>query len=667
MSIRAYVRAIAMCGAFVGAAAGASAMSCGGGLLPNEALAGAAGSPPLGMFQSVSYDPGVSSRGRLLGGGASLLVDYRYGKDIDGKPYIDIDLENKASTAANFTLYFSTAQVNLAPGQTYSLSGRVLASAFRSPVMLGLGFQFYKPDGSYLSEMVPSSGGYQPWTDAPQDLTAGHVGGAPDPGTGGVPGKALPRLSLYNLPVDARLRLRLSCITLKAEAAPPDVRVLPLKKPLGDVRPGQVLPLTVNLASRPVDKVQQPSKLNLRNVKGESWAFDGRRPLALSHWGPMREEWALRIPKHMPVGRYDLEYELPGLGVRAKLGSVRIGQQAGMWIGMTFHRYPGSSEKSLGPLSLRYQFARSLAGEHGEWWLGPDEYDWKGLTRWADFHAAPGERKLLITFSGSPRWASARPREPSAMGLPGYAAPPAEKYRGAYQRMVKETVSRFKDRILATECWNEPNSSDFFSGTQTELADLCKAVHDATKAVDERIQVICPQADDPTHLDFVYGARTSEGQPIHRYCDMVGAHIYNHLGRDAEGRSYTQQSLEDAMAVMASMSRKYGIVKPIAITEFGINSCVARPTRDHPLTFGRMGSDVASEAMYQSLVMLRSESVQLVSLYSFDTLNNDPECRPGGSFARTTTVDKSGRQVVDPVMVKRLSEAVEDLGRSGGQ
>ncbi len=355
------------------------------------------------------------------------------------------------------------------------------------------------------------------------------------------------------------------------------------------------------------------------------------------------------------------------LSPAAEAKPQRAAGQKGMLIGASFHRYPGASERLFGPVRLRYQFARSLAadGMSGmEWWRGEDDYRWRDVDAWSAFHARDG-RQLLVVFSGSPRWASASPDQPSAMDLPGYAAPPARRYWPAYGRMVRDTVKRLKGRLAGVECWNEPNLVGGFTGTQTELADLCKLVADNARAVDAKVPVICPQAESPMGLGFVYGARTSQGVPIHQYCDYVGAHLYGPLGRDAHGEPLSSQPIDDAMEVMRRMGERFGVPKDklLAITEYGVSGCNTRGSRAHPLPFGHMPSREAGDALYQSIAALHAHGVSMLALYSYDHGDSSPRCRPGGSFIRSMKLDAEGRQRPDDEVIDRINQAVKDFGR----
>lgn len=642
----------------------ASVLPVGVNLIPNAALQGVPGQAPREMFHGISYDPSVARRGSPLEREGELRVDYAYSRDQAGKGVMDITLVNQAWKAANYTLNLSTRRFNLVAGQRVSMGALVSAQGVREPVMLTLGWQFYRLNGSYLSDVAPAKAMYRPHLGAEQRLTSEVVGGAPDGMTGEVPASVFPRLAVYNLPPGGQLKIRLSDVRMVAQADAATLSVLPLARPMADVAPGKVLAVTVPLDVKPTSGKHVP-RLVLRSDKREQALTHGR-PLNLSQWGRVQDVWRVRLPMDVPAGTYQVGYEVPSLKLKASLGAVVVRPGAGMWVGQAIHRYPGSSEKLLGPFQGDYDFVRSLASDEAhrmQWWLGPDEYDWRGLTRWAHHHAKDGQRRLVFTFSGSPRWASASPNQYAAMGVPGNAAPPAKQYRAAYERMVLATVERFKTRILASECWNEPNSTDFFTGTPTELADLCKSVHRATKAVDPKIPVICPQADDPSHLDWVYSAKTSAGEPIHQFCDMVGAHVYNRLGWDEQGRDFAKQRLADVLEEMWLMSRKYGIEhKPLAVTEFGINSCVLKPTSDYPVVFGKMPSEVAAEALYQSAAVFREMGVSMMAFYSYDHPNNNPECRPGGSFIRMTKVDWLGSMTIDSVVAKRVADAVFDFG-----
>lgn len=624
---------------------------------------GEAGQPPKGMFHSLSYD---ASTGRMLHPERVLEVNYKYGISLEGRPYVEVDLFNHADQSANYSLNLSSSPVPVISGEVYTLSLRLSSTVLRSPVVMNTGFQLYKKNGQYISEFVDDAGEYEGSLGGAQDVTSELVGASADRANGEQPDSALPRISVYNIPTHKAVRFRVSGIRL-TRLPVGDVSLHSWSSIPAKVMRNQKLPLVVTLKgkSRKVSDEAVISRLVLRGAGDPI-------PLGTDHTQKnidghlVRDVWNEVLPFDLPVGTYDLWYELPRQSIKRKLGDIKVvSEGAGMLIGYSFHRYPGISEKYLGGIKVKYHFARSLASDllYGvQWWVGPDDYDWTGLTRWAKFHSPHGERTLLMTFSGTPKWASSAPLERSAMGLLGYAAPPDRIYRSAYRRMVQATVERLRGRMLAVECWNEPNSPDFFTGTQKDLADLCKDVYVSSKLVDPSVPVICPQADDPSNLDFVYGAKTSEGESIFKYCDLVGSHIYNKLSFDAAGADYSQGRLSDGLRVIREMGLKYGIKKPIAITEFGVSSCVAKPTKKHPYRFGDMSSMLAGDALYRSLAEMRAFGVELVALYSYDLNPDNPKCLPGGSFIRMTEQGDGSRVRVNEEVVRRMNEAFIDFG-----
>ena len=130
----------------------------------------------------------------------------------------------------------------------------------------------------------------------------------------------------------------------------------------------------------------------------------------------------------------------------------------GFMIGQHFHR-------PVGTVIHKYQFARTHDNEATsegamKWWTGPDTYNFSALDQFRDFHKSNGA-KILITFYGTPRFASARPDEPNRPypSMTGSLAEPRDL--NMYGRMVQATVNRYKNDIYAVECWNEPFADQY--------------------------------------------------------------------------------------------------------------------------------------------------------------------------------------------------------------
>lgn len=607
---------------------------------------------------SVSYDPPLVS-------GAGLQVVADKAMDAQGRAVYSVSLINQAAHTANFVLPLGAA-VSVVDGTVYRLDARVELTGGVRPMQVGIGYQLLRADGGYVADWAPASGQYALAAGATQSVSAAYLGGDANALKGVAVAKALPRLVVFNIPAGRTVSLSMKALTQEQRVVAGKVELAAWSSMPQSVAPGSVLPLDVQLRMAPGGQVYS-SMLSLQSG-AKVYRQTQQVEAASGRWSAVQDGWNWPVPSDAPEGAYAVVYEVPALGIKQTLGTVSVAPVgAGMAIGFGVHRYPGSSETTLGPMQGTHQFVRSLAHDKlylTQWWLGPDHYDWTALDEWADFHAKDGRRRLLLTFSGSPRWASASPDQPSAMGAMGNAAPPKPMFRDAYARMVSQTVARLKGRLLAVECWNEPDVPSFFSGTQTDLADLCAAVSVQAKAQDAEVKVICPQPTDPVALDWVYSSKTRSGVPIHQFCDWVGSHVYNRLGQDPKGYDYVRDAgVDQVMDSIRLINQRHGMDKPIAVTEFGVSSCEVRPAEWHPTAFGAMPSAQAAEALYQSIRAFRQKGAVALGLYSYDHGPTDPSCVPGGSFVRATMIGSDSKQRLDSVVLGRVTQAVRDFGQ----
>ena len=516
-----------------------------------------------------------------------------------------------------------------------------------------------------------------------------------------------PRLGLYDIPARSHRRLRVRLVSLFETAPPSAIKVMPLRHSTPEVAPGKVLKLTVPLELRPMPEQLVPA-VSLVDAAGRTLRRFVKRvpgdgpPLGVgaTTWGAAIDPWQLRMPSDLPHGRYSLRYELlsidaqgqavravpliPGDGVTAhadnvyEIGHLQVAASAGLLVGQHFHRIPGSSED--GELLVPHHFVRSLNNDKVgavQWWTGQktlceahtpgrcadkSDEDWRAFDVWAARHAQAGEKRVLLTFSGSPTWASARPHEASPYcDACGFSAEPAARYMAAYQQMVAHTVARYRDRLMGVECWNEPyfddtgapRPSSYFSGSPTALADVCKAIYVATRSVDPSIPVFCPQAPSPEGMANVLLAKTSQGEPIHRFCDVIGAHAYNHVGADTLGRDYGPARIADAVRTMRETARRLKIDKPLAITEWGIDKAFVLAT-PRSGTFAAMGSKERGEMICQTLATLQELGVEWIGLYSYDS---DLE----GLWQGVDPVTRRPRY--DTVQAEEMAAALRDFGR----
>src|SRR4051794_12226272 len=101
---------------------------------------------------------------------------------------------------------------------------------------------------------------------------------------------------------------------------------------------------------------------------------------------------------------------------------------------------------------------------------------------------------VLMTLWATPKWAGA---------ATSTAPDPA-----AYAKAATWVAAHFKGRVAAWEVWNEPNLTDFYSGTPTQYAALLKAAYPAFKAGDPNAPVVLggPSYNDVDWLSKVYAA-----------------------------------------------------------------------------------------------------------------------------------------------------------------
>jgi len=632
-------------------------------LWPTASAAGAGldAQPYIGL--EVNYSDGVK---RAPDTGQALQVQYQTRRISHDEGEVAGTVENRSSATGFVVMYLNRSALSLSRGEHVTLQATARIQASHRDVQLAVGYHLMSERGQYLTESVPASAQAITGMDGEQVLRADFAPAIDQP----APGKdevrlVLPRINIYNIPPGARVQFSVRWTPARVTRQPAQASGSVTSWGGGPkvARPGSTFRFGIEGTGASKAGADRRSTLTL--VRHAQVVRQWQQPAsAWSKNGPVREGWALPLDRDLPPGDYDVVWELDG-HPKSRLGTLKVTNDAGMQIGNAFHRYPGPNETLIGPLLVDYQFARSLASDlmyATQWWQGPDQYDWKGVDRWARFHAQKGQRRLLVVFSGSPTWASSAPREPSGMGIPGNAAPPEKSLWPAYGRMVQSTVKRLQGQLMGVECWNEPDLGKFFTGSSTELADLCALVHHHTKMVDPSIPVICPQPSNVNALKLIYSARTSQGRPLHEFCDYVGAHMYGALGDDAQGLPYDQLGITAVVAEMRRAAAAHGITKPMAVTEFGLSVCQPRPTDHHPTPFNRMSEQAAGEALYQSLVSLHAEGVALVGLYSYDEGNDDPHCRPGGSYVRTMNVDDLGRQRPAKPVIDRINQAIKELG-----
>ena len=130
--------------------------------------------------------------------------------------------------------------------------------------------------------------------------------------------------------------------------------------------------------------------------------------------------------------------------------------------------------------------------------------------------------EILMTLGQSPTWASARPAEtfPKTYNT-GSAAEPANIED--WKNYVRTVATRYKGRIRYYEIWNEPNLSNFYSGTVDQMVTLAREAYTILKEVDRTVKVVSPSVTGAFGIPWLEQYFIKGGA---NYTDIIGYHFY---------------------------------------------------------------------------------------------------------------------------------------------
>jgi hypothetical protein len=185
------------------------------------------------------------------------------------------------------------------------------------------------------------------------------------------------------------------------------------------------------------------------------------------------------------------------------------------------------------------------------------QWDFSLLDRYVDF-AGEYDVELLLPLAYSPRWASARPDEPSGHGKPGRAAEP--RNLADWRNYVRRVAERYRGRVRYYEIWNEPNTRTLYTGSIKKLVELTRIARETLHAVDPAIRVVSPSFvfydRGVERLDEFLAAGGGD------YVDVIGFHFYV-VGR-------TPEALVPLVQAVRAVMVRHGVdAKPLWNTESG--------------------------------------------------------------------------------------------------
>jgi Glycosyl hydrolases family 39 len=245
-----------------------------------------------------------------------------------------------------------------------------------------------------------------------------------------------------------------------------------------------------------------------------------------------------------------------------------------------------------------------------------DRIDWRRnphaqrLEFLSKFVISRGRRaELIMTLALTPHWAGRKSAAAACTSSPfgaGTCMPPEDL--NTWREFVRTLVSRYKDRILVWEIWNEADVPMHWSGSVQDLVALTRAASEEIRKQQPNAVVIGPNVTG-IGLRMLHNFLMAGGG---QYVDAVSVHTY--LSR-APGQSGT------AVRNLREILKNLGMAdKPIWNTEAN-TSCGTTGPQDQVLS--RSPCDLsAPEAIAQTYLMQAALGVQNISFYTWEGTGN---------------------------------------------
>jgi hypothetical protein len=259
------------------------------------------------------------------------------------------------------------------------------------------------------------------------------------------------------------------------------------------------------------------------------------------------------------------------------------------------------------------------AGANGNRWelrwdaieRSPGQYDWGAADAVVAANEAAG-MPLLAVLIGTPAWAG-----PAAGAPPrGLAEPPVLPDgtvgpSNPWARFVHAAAARYRGRVAAYEVWNEPNRSDFWTGSAGDYYRLLSVAMAGIRHADPAAKVVFGGLDgyrDPAFLEGVLDAAMADDAPPGRRgaFDALAWHAYHRPLDVYVGTLALREQL-----------RARGLSQPIWITEANVPAWDDRAVRgEAPLPY-RWSATAEEQAAYvlETFVYALAADVERLFLY----------------------------------------------------
>ena len=147
--------------------------------------------------------------------------------------------------------------------------------------------------------------------------------------------------------------------------------------------------------------------------------------------------------------------------------------------------------------------------------------------RWEEFdrvvgHATDLGLQVLATLAYTPAWASSNP------GNPRVSDPPAQTH--FWTDVVREAVERFHDRVHHWQFWNEPNITEFWTGSMAQYrTQILEPAAEVVRSLQPALRIVAPGlANLRNWRDWFRDAMQAKAS-----IDILNHHNYASSGRDA--------------------------------------------------------------------------------------------------------------------------------------
>ena len=188
-------------------------------------------------------------------------------------------------------------------------------------------------------------------------------------------------------------------------------------------------------------------------------------------------------------------------------------------------------------------------------------YNWTALDNLLSLTQSHGV-DLLYTFGRTPAWASSNPTGTCTNNPAGSCYPPAnEQY---WKDFITAVSTRYAGKIKYWELWNEPNASNFWTGTTAQLLTMARDAYQIIKAQDPNANVLGPAPQGTNAYKWMDAYLAAGGGA---YADIIPFHGYVGF---TSGVTNSPELIAPLVANMKSVMKNRGQgSKPLWDTEHG--------------------------------------------------------------------------------------------------